>query len=862
MTSTVIGQGVIEVSADARKLKAGISDAKRSLKELGITADAATKGQSASIDRYIKGLGLAAVTSGKTKREVELYTLALRGASRQQLDTASKAIRLSEAFARQERIAGQIKRGFAIVGTVILGATIAAVAAFDTLIKKAGDFQDIAEKTGDTAENMASLALAAGVAGVTMEDLTAASIKLTKGLIGVDDETKDAGAAIVALGLNIKDFKALSPADQFEQVGKALNSFQNGAEKTAVAVALFGKSGAQILPFLKDLSAEGGRQFILTEKQIQQADEFAKGQARLRTEIGLYSQAIASDLIPSIQSFTSVLRDIVKDQELAAAAATGLRIVGNASIAVFQTLAFAAGLVAHGINLIAIQAKGAYEQVKALGTLDFQAFRNAARVMERDMDKSTQTLEKFSLTLLKMSEKPVKPFADPRLLGPTGTIAEQTADIRPKLKFTGSDGAIKAAEEAKARLAAEVEAIKARGDSVVSINANIEKILEANRSAALVDEKDFFDEKKRLLDADQFAQDDSLRKQIARFQKEKLSGKEKIENDKKIAALQALLVKGTDDATTASKLLAIQTAEAGKRTAQAFRDADASAQMFLATLIRTQDLDLAQAGLGTKERATYVERARLETEFQLQREAAERKRSDQLISGTFGVDAQKQYDEEIERITNFTAKSLSAFDLYTARRIQQEADWVNGARAAASDYIANSADVATQTKDLFDTAFKGMEDALVSFVTTGKLSFASLATSIVADITRIIIKQQISNAIGTAGSGGSGGGVGGFLGDVFGSLVGGRAHGGPVGAGGLFRVNEKGPELLEVAGKQFLMMGSNSGNVTPNDQLGGGSGNTVNISVNQTFAQGVSRATTLQAATDARRQLEQAGRNL
>ena len=40
------------------------------------------------------------------------------------------------------------------------------------------------------------------------------------------------------------------------------------------------------------------------------------------------------------------------------------------------------------------------------------------------------------------------------------------------------------------------------------------------------------------------------------------------------------------------------------------------------------------------------------------------------------------------------------------------------------------------------------------------------------------------------------------------------------------------------------------------------SGNTVNVTVNQSFAQGTTRATTLQAAADARRQLEYAGRNL
>lgn len=49
-----------------------------------------------------------------------------------------------------------------------------------------------------------------------------------------------------------------------------------------------------------------------------------------------------------------------------------------------------------------------------------------------------------------------------------------------------------------------------------------------------------------------------------------------------------------------------------------------------------------------------------------------------------------------------------------------------------------------------------------------------------------------------------------------------RELGGPVSAGGMYRVNEKGPELLEVAGKQYLMMGSQGGKVESNPSKGGG----------------------------------------
>lgn len=83
-----------------------------------------------------------------------------------------------------------------------------------------------------------------------------------------------------------------------------------------------------------------------------------------------------------------------------------------------------------------------------------------------------------------------------------------------------------------------------------------------------------------------------------------------------------------------------------------------------------------------------------------------------------------------------------------------------------------------------------------------------------------------------------------------------RELGGPVSAGGMYRVNERGPELLEVAGKQYLMMGSQGGAV---DQKGGGTDRQprqtiVNVSV--TPPAGGSRASAAQWGTDAGRHIQ------
>lgn len=94
------------------------------------------------------------------------------------------------------------------------------------------------------------------------------------------------------------------------------------------------------------------------------------------------------------------------------------------------------------------------------------------------------------------------------------------------------------------------------------------------------------------------------------------------------------------------------------------------------------------------------------------------------------------------------------------------------------------------------------------------------------------------------------------------AVRGARELGGPVSAGGMYRVNERGPELLQVAGKQYLMTGNQGGNVVPNGG-GGKEERPLVVHNNFTLAQPASRATQGQVAASAAQGLRRAAaRNL
>ena len=70
---------------------------------------------------------------------------------------------------------------------------------------------------------------------------------------------------------------------------------------------------------------------------------------------------------------------------------------------------------------------------------------------------------------------------------------------------------------------------------------------------------------------------------------------------------------------------------------------------------------------------------------------------------------------------------------------------LNDIQKGAKAYFDTISDFGKQTQDAVANAFKGMEDALVRFVQTGKLNFSDLARSIMADLTRMLVRASLLN---------------------------------------------------------------------------------------------------------------------
>jgi lambda family phage tail tape measure protein len=106
-------------------------------------------------------------------------------------------------------------------------------------------------------------------------------------------------------------------------------------------------------------------------------------------------------------------------------------------------------------------------------------------------------------------------------------------------------------------------------------------------------------------------------------------------------------------------------------------------------------------------------------------------------------------------------------------------EWQDGMSRALQDYADRATDTAANAEQVTTQAFAHMEDALVSFVQTGKMDFKGLADSIIADITRIAIRQAIVGPLaGALFGGGAAAGGAGLLGGLFGGGAGAGAAAG------------------------------------------------------------------------------------
>lgn len=202
------------------------------------------------------------------------------------------------------KLQGDFKRVGVSIGAALGGAlSVGAIArSFGAALDEMAALDDAAQSTGASVESLSSLLNTLAPTGVSLAQITDAAGKLTKAMAGADEETSKAAAAFKAIGVATKDAAGnLRPVDDvLVDVAKSLAGYADGTNKVAIAQAIFGRTGADLLPMLKDLAEFQRQGASVTAEQAKAASDLADEWGKLGVQAGILRTKIASELIPEL----------------------------------------------------------------------------------------------------------------------------------------------------------------------------------------------------------------------------------------------------------------------------------------------------------------------------------------------------------------------------------------------------------------------------------------------------------------------------------------------------------------------------------------------------------------------------------
>jgi hypothetical protein len=206
------------------------------------------------------------------------------------------------------------------LGSLVPLATGAGLAAMAKgAIDAADNMNDLSQKTGVSVESLSKFQQAANASGTSIEGVGAAMIKLNRNLA-----TGNAGAAeaLTSLGISATDASGkLKSTDAIMlEVADKFAKMPDGANKTAAAMALFGKAGADMIPMLN-----GGRKSI-EDLAATMTGPFAKGADNLNDKLAALQGkllALGVNIGTALMPLLNVVTDLVLNLANAFAAMPG-----------------------------------------------------------------------------------------------------------------------------------------------------------------------------------------------------------------------------------------------------------------------------------------------------------------------------------------------------------------------------------------------------------------------------------------------------------------------------------------------------------------------------------------------------------
>jgi hypothetical protein len=260
----------------------------------------------------------------------------------------------------------------------------------------------LSEKVGTTVEDMSRLSFAARQSGLDAGAMGSAMGILSKGMEQAQAGTGKAAAAFDALKIKVTDSSGQlrSNVAVMQDVAERFGQMENGAGKTALAMLIFGKAGADMVPLLNrgregiqelmDESDKLGR--TMSGEVARGAKEFNEDLLKLEGSSKLLAASIAANLAPSL---TALIKDLAEGsakaqvmKDVAEEIATGLRLIASAGLGTYAVFGVVGRSIAEVAALGVAAAHGSMSEMRAIiaeSDRDINAFSDRVKALYRDL---------------------------------------------------------------------------------------------------------------------------------------------------------------------------------------------------------------------------------------------------------------------------------------------------------------------------------------------------------------------------------------------------------------------------------------------------------------------------------------------
>lgn len=219
----------------------------------------------------------------------------------------------------------------------------------ESVIEMGGALTDTSASLGVAIEDLQELRFAASLAGISAGELDGAIRKYSRGLEEAKKGKGPVADAFRSLKISMDEIKKGGIADNLELIADRFSKMPDGPKKTALAMDLFGRSGAQLIPMLNE-GREGVAELrreanelgiVMSSETAGGFDEVGDNIDRTKAALQGVKMSIVTALLPSIKDMVDSLLAWVKaNREIIANA---VHLVVQAGIVAFKLLAVVVG---------------------------------------------------------------------------------------------------------------------------------------------------------------------------------------------------------------------------------------------------------------------------------------------------------------------------------------------------------------------------------------------------------------------------------------------------------------------------------------------------------------------------------------